>query len=62
MKKFEVVAGPPVTTGGKQDGRERTETTVKRYRIRNNRTLAILPKLYESMEHAQAECDRLEAD
>ena len=62
MKKFEVVAGRSTTSGGKQPSGELIETTTKRYRIRNNHTLATLPKHYESYKEAQVECDRLEAE
>lgn len=62
MKNFEVVPAPSLITGGKPAGGERTETTAKRFRVRNNRTLETLPKLYDSAEQAQAECDRLDAE
>lgn len=62
MNKFEVVPAPSTTIGGKPNGGERIETTSKRFRIRNNHTLAVLPKIYDSEEKAKAECDRLEAE
>ncbi|KMN06762.1 hypothetical protein [Pseudomonas helleri] len=62
MRNFDVVPGISTTTGGKLPNGEIIETITKRYKIRNNHTLEVLPKLYESYEEAQSECDRLNAE
>lgn len=62
MKKFKVVPAMSTAVGGKKSGEASRETSARMYRIRDNRSLEVLPNLYDSEEQAQAECERREAE
>jgi hypothetical protein len=62
MKKFEVVPGSLLATGSKRDGGELVSVTERRFKIRNNESLKLLPEIYNSKDEAQAKCDELESN